>query len=208
MESEEAKRDPRVKSYAKGDFLDDKGIPDDALELAERLGIDRAAYGLPQKVDYSRNGTNIAGNMYDDFKGSALGAIFTPSAYSNERAAIESGLKAFFTDLQAGKVKISPQPRNDVPPATGPTGSKTEMAPELPAEAKIEPPAIPKGVPAQTKKESVPVEKAKPDTNPAPKTVAEIVAPKKDLTDEEKRILSGKGFGKVQKDEVAAKQKK
>jgi hypothetical protein len=208
MESEEAKRDPRVKSYAKGDFLDDKGIPDDALELAERLGIDRAAYGLPKKVDYSGAGTNIAGNLYDDFKGSALGAIFTPSAYSDERAAIESGLKAFFTDLQAGKVKTSPQPRNDVPPAAGPTGAKTEKAPELPAETKIEPPSIPKGVPTQTKQESVPVEKAKPDTKPAPKTVAEIVAPKKDLTDEEKRILAGKGFGKAQRDEVAAKQKK
>lgn len=220
MESEEAKRDPRVKSYAKGDFLDDKGIPDDALELAERLGIDRAAYGLPQKVDYSRNGTNIAGNMYDDFKGSALGAIFTPSAYSNERAAIESGLKAFFTDLQAGKVKISPQPRNDVPPATGPTGSKTEMAPELPADRKIVPPVVGlKGAKSETKAESGP--EAGPETKPRsevppvsglkgskPKSVADVVAPKKELTDEEKRILSGKGFGKAQKDEVAAKQKK
>jgi hypothetical protein len=192
MESEEAKRDPRVKSYAKGDFLDDKGIPDDALELAERLGIDRAAYGLPKKVDYSGAGTNIAGNLYDDFKGSALGAVFTPSAYSDERSAIESGLKAFFTDLQAGKVKTSPQPRNDVPPAAGPVGSSsTEAAPELPAETKVEPPSIPKGVPTQTKKE--PAEMA-PEAPAA--SVADVVAPKKEISKEElERNLKGKGFG-------------
>jgi len=220
MEGEEAKRDPRIKSYAKGDFLDDKGIPDDALELAERLGIDRAAYGLPQKVDYSRNGTNIAGNLYDDLKGSPLGAVFTPIAYANERDAIESGLKAFFTDLQAGKVKTSPQPRNDVPPVAGPAGSKTEVAPELPADKKIVPPVVGlKGSKSETKAESGP--EAGPETKPRsevppvsgvkgskPKSVADVVAPKKELTDEEKRILSGKGFGKAQKDEVAAKQKK
>jgi hypothetical protein len=167
MMGKQATRDPRIKSYAKGDFLDDKGIPDDALKLAERIGIDREAYGLPKKVDYSGKGTNIAGNMYDDFKGSALGAVFTPSAYGNERKAIEDGLKAFFTDVQAGKVRTSPKPRNDVPAVAGPVGSKAaEAAPELPAETKISPPEAKKPAP-----------KAKSEPAKA-KSVADVVAPK------------------------------
>jgi hypothetical protein len=214
MEGEEAKRDPRVKSYAKGDFLDDKGLPDDAMELAERLGIDREAYGIPSykgKMTTDSRGRryreSTLGDLGEAFIQNVPGSLFLPG-YKDTQDRMHSGLKAFFADVLAGKVKTSPQPRNDVPPVAGPAGSKTEKAPELPAETKIEPPSIPKGVPTQTKQESVPVEKAKPDTKPAPKTVAEIVAPKKELTDEEKRILAGKGFGKIQKDEVAAKQKK
>jgi hypothetical protein len=214
MEGEEAKRDPRVKSYAKGDFVDDTGLPDNAMELAERLGIDREAYGIPSykgKMTTDSRGRryheSTLGDLGEAFIQNVPGSFFLPG-YKDTQDRMHSGLKAFFSDVLAGKVKTSPKPRNDVPPASGPTGAKTEKAPELPAETKIEPPSIPKGVPTQTKQESVPVEKAKPDTKPAPKTVAEVVAPKKDLTDEEKRILSGKGFGKAQRDEVAAKQKK
>ena len=214
MEGEEAKRDPRVKSYAKGDFVDDTGLPDNAMELAERLGIDREAYGIPSykgKMTTDSRGRryreSTLGDLGEAFIQNVPGSFFLPG-YKDTQDRMHSGLKAFFSDVLAGKVKTSPQPRNDVPPVAGPAGSKTEKAPELPAETKIEPPSIPKGVPTQTKQESVPVEKAKPDTKPAPKTVAEIVAPKKDLTDEEKRILAGKGFGKAQRDEVAAKQKK
>ena len=174
IEAGKAKRDPRIVSYAKGDFLDDKGIPDDALKLAERLGIDREAYGLPKKVNYSGKGTNIAGNIWDDLRGSAVGPLINPVGYSEERDAIEKGLKAFFADIQAGKVRTTPKPRNEVPAVAGPAGSKAaEAAPKLPAETKISPPEVNKGVPTQTKETSHPKKEAK-----KPLSVADVVAPK------------------------------
>ena len=200
MFGQEGKRDPRVASFAKGDFLDDKGIPDDALKLAERIGIDRAAYGLPKKVDYSGKGTNIAGNIWDDLRGSAVGPLVNPVGYSEERDAIEKGLKAFFADVQAGRpLKVSPKPVEAAPTAAPKAETATELAPEAPAEKTPSktptPPQSKESKLADVLTNSLVVPKPKPST------------PLDNATDEERRILAGKGFGKEGQDAVADKLK-
>jgi hypothetical protein len=145
-QSKEAQRDPRVDSYAKGDWLGDVAIPQDAMELADRMGINREAYGIPRDADFSNKntflGTNfhLAGNAYDKIAGSPLGMVLTPKAYGDKEAAIKSGLKEFFSDVKAGKVRTSPKPA-EKKPEPKPAEKKPEPKP---AEKKPEPKAKPR----------------------------------------------------------------
>lgn len=115
-QGKEAQRDPRVDSYASGDWMGDAGVPQDAMELADKMGINREAYGIPKEVDFgNRNtflGTNfhMAGNAYDKLSRSPLGMVLTPSSYGKHEAAVKSGLMEFFADVRAGKVRTAPKP--------------------------------------------------------------------------------------------------
>lgn len=97
----QALRDPRIASYAKGDFLGDKGLPDDAMELADRMGIDRKAYGIPEGLNAAGGGD--LGNLYNSFLQNTPGSLFFPG-YGGTQDAMIAGLKRYFQDVQSGKV--------------------------------------------------------------------------------------------------------
>lgn len=98
--------DPRIDQYASGRF-DEIGIPSDAMRLAELLGINRAAFNIPQR--------GIAENY------PFIGTIPAMKAHGEATAAMEKALPEFFRAVQEGRfdpktMQISPERKN------GPTG--------------------------------------------------------------------------------------
>lgn len=94
-----ALQDPRIGDYAQGKW-DDKGLPDNAMELADRMGIDRKAYGIPEGLNAAGGGD--LGNLYNSFIQNVPGSMFFPG-YGGTQDAMMGGLKKYYQDVQAGR---------------------------------------------------------------------------------------------------------
>ena len=86
----EAMKDPRVAKFASGDFSGDAGLPDEAMDLAEKIGINRGQFGIPE--------AGIGESLP-----AGLGAVFAPAGYAGAQEGMPRGLQLFFQAVQEGR---------------------------------------------------------------------------------------------------------
>lgn len=87
----DAMKDPRIAKFAAGDFSGDAGLPDEAMALAEQMGINRQQFGIPE----AGLGESLPGG---------LGAVFAPAGYGAAQETMARGLKEFYRAVQEGRV--------------------------------------------------------------------------------------------------------
>lgn len=105
--------DPRIDKFANGD-LGEVAMPREAMQLAEELGINREAYGIP-KVGAT------------GFGQSGLGMLLAPWEYGPAGDAMKRNLPAFFRAVQNGSfdprtLKIDPSQKAGLTGKSMPTG--------------------------------------------------------------------------------------
>lgn len=86
----EIMKDPRVAKFASGDFSGDAGLPDEAMALAERMGMNRKQFGIPD----AGLGEGLP---------LGLGAVFAPAGYGEASDTMPRGLQAFFRAVREGR---------------------------------------------------------------------------------------------------------
>ena len=84
-------KDPRVSKFAAGDFSGDAGLPDEAMALAEQMGINRAQFGIPE--------AGIGESLP-----LGLGAVIAPAGYGAANETMARGLTEFFKAVRDGRV--------------------------------------------------------------------------------------------------------
>jgi hypothetical protein len=104
-----AMKDPRIAKFAAGDFTGDAGLPDEAMALAEQIGINRAQFGIPE----AGIGESLPGG---------LGAVFAPAGYGAAQEAMPRGLQAFFQAVRDGRV--DPRRLTVRPPSAQPVAAR------------------------------------------------------------------------------------
>ncbi len=90
LKRSEIMKDPRVAKFASGDFSGDAGLPDEAMALAERMGMNRKQFGIPD----AGLGEGLP---------LGLGAVFAPAGYGEASETMPRGLQAFFRAVQEGR---------------------------------------------------------------------------------------------------------
>jgi hypothetical protein len=88
---QKAMQDPRLAKFARGDFSGDAGLPDEAMALAEQMGINRKQFGIPE----AGLGEKLP---------IGLGAVFAPAGYGAAQDTMARGLTEFFKAVQEGRV--------------------------------------------------------------------------------------------------------
>lgn len=106
---QKAAQDPRVIKFARGDFTGDAGLPDEAMALAEQIGINRAQFGIPE--------AGIGESLP-----AGLGAVFAPAGYGAAQDAMPRGLQLFFQAVRDGRV--DPKTLTVRPPAAAPVAAR------------------------------------------------------------------------------------
>ena len=90
-----ASQDPRIAQYASGQLTDSpNALPSDAMQLAEKLGINRAEFGIPQPG-------------FGEGLPLGIGALFAPAGYGSAREAMQANLPAFFKAVQEGRIDFN-----------------------------------------------------------------------------------------------------